>query len=148
MEERQGISAYLGGIIRIVIFIVLIILLVFFVVRFVQNRRASERAEQVVNTTQRSNENERETRDSADANERDTEGAQDQNGATDTGSRDPEGADQDIPSGVADGDTTPSTGPRAIPEAGIGESIALSTLLLSVVTFLAVKNRQYQRNLG
>lgn len=145
MEERQGISAYLGGIVRIIIFIVLIILLAFFVVRFVQNRRASERAEQAVSTTQRSSENQRETRDAADANGRDTEGVQDENGATDAGSRDLEGTDQDIPSGVADGDTTPSTGPRAIPEAGMGGQAVLTALLLSSVAFLVVKNYQVKR---
>lgn len=146
MEERKGITTYFGGMVRFVIVLALIILLGFFLVRFVQNRRATERAEQAVGTTidEPANNNTEQERGSDENNPTDDQddSSQGENDVADESERD------DIPRGVAEVDQTPSTGPGAIPEAGISENILLSIVFLSTITFLLVKQRQYHNEIS
>lgn len=136
MEEKSGIASYFGGIIRLVIFVVLLVLIAFFVVRFVQNRRANDRADQAVNTTQQADENEGEaTQDSREAGDTPSSDA----------TIDSREAETDIPTGVADrsgGQRSGSSSVDSVPETGIEANAALTAVLFGAIAFLYTKQRQ------
>ncbi len=144
MENNRGLLTHFSGIIRIVIIIIAIAILAFFVIRFMQNRQSTRTADQATQTTQE----ETQGANNDQAEERAGSGGV----ARDEENRDQNNSDESsvatVPGGVAESDVVPNTGPQAIPEAGTGEDILITGVLLSVSVFLFSKNKVAKNELA
>lgn len=130
MENNRGILSHFGGIIRLVIFIILLALITFFIVRWIRNRGETNRAQEASQGA---------VSDTADESvDQDTS----KNTTKDDSSK-PVGTQ--IPSGIADSGSGASTTTQTVPEAGIGTNVLITTVLLSLITYLGTKNFAFGR---
>lgn len=134
MEENRARFGHFSGIFRLIIFIILFIIIIFFVIRWVAGRRAENEARQAALTSQ----------EKAKSNEKKTDKSNEKTTKTDKKQDEAIGVTE-VPSGISDSeaeDSSVKTNNSTVPSAGIGENILATAFMLSVASFLIVKNLQ------
>ena len=128
MERAKGVLSHFGGVIRILILIISIAVITFFVARFFQRRAKVNESERTAKTAQSETRTDSSNRSSNDSEKKDTE---DKNEAV-------------IPSGIDDRDDSSAEG-EPMPAVGMGLNILLSTAVLTVITYGAVRVKESAR---
>lgn len=139
MEENRARFGHFSGIFRLIVFIILFIIIIFFVIRWVAGRRAENTARQAALTSQ----------EKAKSDEKKTDKSNEKTTKTDKKEDEAIGVTE-VPSGISDSEAEnsgPKTNHSAVPNAGIGEDILATTFMISISSFLIVKNLQIKSKL-
>lgn len=154
MEEQQtgsGVLSHFGGIIRIAVFIIVLGILTFFIIRFVRHRQDTQSAQRASQTSksekQQSNSTTKSKSQSTDSTSNENVAKNDTNEDGTSSSDSSDGAIA-VPNGVADGVSPEvSSSHSAVPNTGMDQNIIVTAILLSVISYLSVKNAVYTKEL-
>ena len=138
MDEKQAKLSHFSGLIRIIIGLIVVFILVFSFTRWASHRRVANEAAQKATTA------------TSQPTKKTTISTKNASKTTDisTGkSNDTSNQLAEVPSGIDDSIRQPSSTNKGVPSTGIGSSIALTILMMSVITYLFVYTSRQKHSL-